>query len=258
MKVDEDFHGQMDEVRVWKVALTEAQIRETMFQRLAGTESDLAALWNFDNLENGADSGPGAYHGKLVGNAKTVPAVLPQTFTSLAGARTRRVLDLNGRNAYVELPPNLFTNDVVTVEGWFKWRTFGESSRLFEFYDSSLQFGIQNRNDTATFHYERPARNAAGEIAYFVHIQAPGILSMNEWCHVAVVARPNSAKLYYNGSLVQTNEVRFDWRPGREPERRNYLGRTVMNSVGFLSPDFDGQMTEIRLWAGERTAEQIR
>jgi hypothetical protein len=68
---DADFHGQMDEIRVWKVARTGTQIRETMFQRLTGAESDLAALWNFENVENGVvkDSGPRGYHGKLVGNS---------------------------------------------------------------------------------------------------------------------------------------------------------------------------------------------
>jgi hypothetical protein len=260
LPADEDFHGQMDEMRVWKVALTEAQIRETMFQRLTGAESDLAALWNFDNVENGVvkDSGPRGYHGKLVGNAEAVPTELPQSLTSGTGVRTRRVLDLNGRDACVELPPKLFTNDVVTVEGWFKWRTFGDSSRIFEFYDSRLQFGIQNRYVTGTLHYERPERSAGGAITHYAHVQAPGLLVPNEWCHVAVVAGTNSARLYFNGSLVQTNEIRYDWRPNGEPEHRNYLGRTVMHSVGVPSPDFDGQMTEVRLWAGERTADQIR
>jgi hypothetical protein len=125
----------MDEIRVWKAARTEAQIRELMFQRLTGAESDLAALWNFDNVENGVvrDSGPAGHQGKLVGNARTVPAELPQSFASGVGSRPRRVLDLDGQNSYVELPSRLFTNDVVTVEGWFKWRAFGLSSRAFEF-----------------------------------------------------------------------------------------------------------------------------
>jgi signal transduction histidine kinase/ligand-binding sensor domain-containing protein/DNA-binding response OmpR family regulator/protocatechuate 3,4-dioxygenase beta subunit len=73
------FSGAMDEVRVWKVARSEAQIRETMFQRLTGSEPGLAALWNFENIENGVvkNSGPGAFHGRLVGNAKIVEAALP-------------------------------------------------------------------------------------------------------------------------------------------------------------------------------------
>src|SRR5262249_25641402 len=54
------FKGAIDEVRVWKVARNEAQIRDTMYRRLAGNEPGLAALWNFDNVENGVvkDAGP--------------------------------------------------------------------------------------------------------------------------------------------------------------------------------------------------------
>ena len=43
-----------------------------------------------------------------------------------AGAVTYQVLELDGKDACVELPPNLFTNEVVTLEGWVKWRSFGD------------------------------------------------------------------------------------------------------------------------------------
>jgi hypothetical protein len=70
--------GQLAEVRVWKVARTEAQIRDTMFTKLTGNEPDLAGLWNFDDPANaGRDASPGAHHGTLVGNARIVVATLP-------------------------------------------------------------------------------------------------------------------------------------------------------------------------------------
>ncbi len=74
--VPTDFKGTIDEVRVWKVARTEAQIRETMFQRLTGSEPGLVGLWNFDHVENGTvrDSSAGGHDGKLVGGAKIVAA----------------------------------------------------------------------------------------------------------------------------------------------------------------------------------------
>src|SRR6185369_12861936 len=75
---DADFHGQMDEVRVWKGARTEAQIRENFFKKLTGNEPDLVGLWNFDDPANpGRDSSPGAHHGKLVGQATVIKAGLP-------------------------------------------------------------------------------------------------------------------------------------------------------------------------------------
>ena len=46
----------IDEVRVWRVARTGAQIRETLFQKLNGQESGLVGLWNFDDGTANDDS----------------------------------------------------------------------------------------------------------------------------------------------------------------------------------------------------------
>src|SRR5262249_52930350 len=71
-------NGQLDEVRVWSVARTENEIRETMFRKLTGRESGLAGLWNFDDPNRpGYDASTNGFHGQLVGNARTLPVELP-------------------------------------------------------------------------------------------------------------------------------------------------------------------------------------
>ncbi len=117
------------------------------------------------------------------------------------------------------LPSGLITNDVVTVEGWFKWRRFGSNSRLFDFYGERLQFGIQNRGTSATLHFERPERDAGGLLIHWFQADVSKLLATNEWCHVAVVARTNSSKLFFNGMLVATAETRSDGTPSTESER---------------------------------------
>ena len=47
------FRGQLDEVRVWSVARSEAQVRAAMGQRLSGNEVGLVGLWNFDAGDGG-------------------------------------------------------------------------------------------------------------------------------------------------------------------------------------------------------------
>jgi len=71
-----NFHGQMDEIRVWKVARTQQQIQENMHRRLTGNEKDLVALWNFD-AGDARDVSPNGYHGELLGDAHCVEAELP-------------------------------------------------------------------------------------------------------------------------------------------------------------------------------------
>ncbi len=186
--------------------------------------------------------------------------LFPQFSSLNAQTTSRPVLDLDGANACVVLPSGLITNDVVTVEGWFKWRSFGSYSRLFDFYGERVQFGLQNSRTTASLHFERPGRDAAGQITHFDYVEVPALLATNQWCHVAAVVRSNSTKLFFNGVLVATDETRKNWMPPTEPDRTNYLGRSALISQRRIgeNPDFDGQMTEIRLWTGERTEAQIQ
>src|SRR6266436_3239224 len=73
--LDPPFQGQLDEVRVWSVARTEEQIRETMSRKMTGTEPGLVGLWNFDDPANpGRDSSPGGHRGTFMGNARVVPS----------------------------------------------------------------------------------------------------------------------------------------------------------------------------------------
>ncbi len=64
------FNGLMDEVRLWKRALTENEVRTSMCVRLAGNESDLIGYWNFDETTGNIvyDKTAGAHHGTFVGN----------------------------------------------------------------------------------------------------------------------------------------------------------------------------------------------
>jgi hypothetical protein len=87
---DKDFHGEIDEVRVWNHQRTLTQIRDNMFKRLSGREEGLVNLWNFDD---GAanDSGPNTNDGTLMGRARIgradlelALAVLPKPPTPVA------------------------------------------------------------------------------------------------------------------------------------------------------------------------------
>ena len=246
-----NFKGAMDEVRVWKVERTEAQIRETMFRRLTGHEPGLAALWNFDNVENGfvKDAGPGAHHGKLIGSAKVVAEDTP---ASLARSRISKVLELDGTNSFVELPANAFTNlDEVTVEGWVKWQSFGSMSRFFDFTFAGYSLDLHNRFTGPMLHVEKVMKDQVEAIS------VPEALSLNRWTHVAAVVGQHSLQLFVDGALISTNTSRVNFRT-EGMERRNYLGRSNFKVVYPADADLRGQLGEVRVWKGARSAAQIR
>jgi hypothetical protein len=60
-------NGEMDEVRIWKAALTQAQIVSRMSCRLLGSEADLVAYWNFDDGIANDVTGRG-HNGSFTGN----------------------------------------------------------------------------------------------------------------------------------------------------------------------------------------------
>ena len=250
-----NFAGAIDEVRVWNRARSEAEIQATMFLPLTGREEGLAALWNFDDVVDRVvkDSGPGAHHGKLTGNAITVKAQGPW---QVAAPALRNVLELDGKDSYVELPANLFTNEVVTVESWVKWREFGIYSRVFDFADASMQIALNNHANSDSLYFQRYRAPAFTDHTMNL---VPGVLALNQWMHLAVVTGTNFSKLYFNGALLSTNELAAGWQPNPLPPLKNFLGRSVMkgNALAEADTDFNGQMAEVRLWAGDRAAEQI-
>jgi ligand-binding sensor domain-containing protein len=245
-----NFKGAIDEVRVWKVARTGAQIRETMFRGLTGKEPGLAALWNFENVEGGVvkNSGPGAYHGKLIGSARILAEATPG---SQGPDRPSKVLELDGTNSFVELPADAFTNlDEVTVEGWVKWESFGTMSRFFDFTLAGRSLSAMNRFTDPMLHVE----SFRGDD--LTALQVPAILSLDKWTHIAVVAGAGGLSLFVDGALIATNATHSAFS-ATGLGKGNYLGRSNFKAA-YTDADFHGQMDEVRVWRGARTEAQIR
>ena len=94
--VDTDFSGQMDEVRVWKVARTEEQIRQSMHGALPGDQDGLIGYWPFD-AGDARDVSSAGMNGVLHGNARCAVAPLPEPSSIASPALLRgRVLLENG------------------------------------------------------------------------------------------------------------------------------------------------------------------
>ena len=73
------FVGLIDEVRIWNVARTGAEIRADMNTELTGNEPGLVAYWKFDKETDGIvpDASLNKHEGRFIGNAKLAPYTRP-------------------------------------------------------------------------------------------------------------------------------------------------------------------------------------
>src|SRR6185369_15952919 len=229
---------------VWNHARTEAQVRANLTIKLTGKESDLVALYNFaDAAQPGRDATGRGQDGKLQGNAKIVLAKLP-----LPGAVTtpERVLELDGTNSFVELPPNIFIDlDEATVEAWVRWDK-PTYMRFFVSGELDHDLGVGGRGDGELHFFIRD--KAGGNYS----ITVPGLALVDAWSHVAAVSGKGGMRLYLNGALVATNAFTgsFAGTGGSAP---NWIGRWHGGESTFA-----GQIDDLRVWRVARTETDIR
>lgn len=168
---------------------------------------------------------------------------------------TNHVLDLDGKESYVELPPSIFTNLTQgTVEAWVKWRSPGVpyySARPFVFGPANKAMGIVMTPTAGLNFYVNTAGTSYGVLT------PDGLIELRMWYHIAAVSGPSGMKFYCNGVLLGTNvhTGSFSGIPGGP----NFLGRWHdgrANQVGETT--FNGQIDEFRVWNHERNEQQIR
>src|SRR5882724_2489054 len=252
---DPSFQGQLDEVRIWKVARTEQEIQGAMSKKLSGQEPGLAGLWNFDDPANpGRDASPGAHHGRLAGQGQTVASSRAVMASPPAGFEN--ALTLTGNGNYLELPEEVFQGlKEATLECWVKWRTFKGNEHVFEF-DAAKRVKVGNK--TGTPDLESQAASVSGDVTANSQwpanasdtkqsliasditdkppvgsddtdksravepsdiIVQPSALGLDQWHHLAVAFDGSGTRLYLDGTLIgiapYTNGIGTVSGPGR-------------------------------------------
>lgn len=229
------FGGDMGEVRIWKVARSQAEIQANLWRRLRGDESGLAGYWPLDEGSGGVatDRGPAHTNGAITGatwQSVTQPS-LPPTSTALA---------FNGSTSFVQIAPSEPLNklDQATWEVWmYPLPQLGQKKVIWREFPSGVQTVWENGTIAVG------AMTDQWRIA-----SAPGF-PPHRWYHVAGVLNGAALQLFINGELWalvpsqallgSTNE----WHFGR------------WNTTGY---DFAGQLSEVRIWKLARSQAEIQ
>ncbi len=266
-QADPGFHGQMDEVRVWKVARTTEQIRENLTKQLTGSEPGLVGLWNFDDPANpGRDASPNHHDGKLVGNARTGEAAVGGAPAVKARPGGEDALVLDGVNVGVESKSGWFADvsDNFTMEFWALptlprgEKSAGASGMKGQRYVLFHSHGTEELGGEP--HAGVGVSLGTNGVAVVEHARdyMPLVVDVptqiTDWVHVAVVYRDKTPSLYLNGALAGAG-------PRSQRTVHPSLWSWTSNGSGGGISDygrFGGAVDDVRIWNVPLSVEQIR
>lgn len=193
--------------------------------------NDWSAVYRFDC--DAADDNS-QYHGLL------------QNGATIQNDSTRgHVLNLNGTNQYVWLPPGVGYGKTFTAE--VKWRGGAQWQRIFDFgFDTSKTVMLTPASGDNVL---RCDINPGGNLQTLQWNQP---LPSNVWTHVALTLDGSRGVLYVNGFAVATNGG-MNLLPVNVAPQTNHLGRSKFSS----DPYFNGQIANFCVYGRALTAAEI-
>jgi len=155
------------------------------------------------------------------------------------------VLDLNGTNQYVWLPPGAAYGQ--TFVAVVNWRGGGAWQRIFDFgFDSSRSVMLTPASGDNVL---RCDLNPGGNLQT---LQWTRPLPTNAWTHVAVTFDGTQGILYVNGSPAVTNTAMHSLPLDVAPQT-NHLGRSQLSA----DPYFNGQYASFRVYGRALSPAEI-
>ncbi|MCF8298813.1 MAG: T9SS type A sorting domain-containing protein [Saprospiraceae bacterium] len=252
---DELLNGTLDEVRIWKVARTQSEIRQNMYRELPNPagETNLVAYYKFNETSGTslADS-----KGSNTGTLTNYGSQSGYWQTSTAFFGPKNCLDFDGSDDYIECGNNAsitsFNN--FTMEAWVKLDDANVNQKIlgkFKDWDNYYILGVGFGK-----HYSQI--NAAGNEINFDY----GYVPANTWTHLAVTFSKGNGGAngtcygYVNGEVVYSKTDVAD--AAISVSNAYYPFRIGLAPWDITAFKVNGQIDEVRIWNTARTATEIR
>jgi hypothetical protein len=205
----------------------------------------LFAYYPFDQTAGPAiPDASGNGHGGTLAGAATFPAGVIGNGLSLPGVS----------GDYVALPSALLqTVTSVTIALWVNVRADQAWQRVFDFGSSTNVYMFLTPHAGGTSFARFAITTSGNATATEQRLDAPGVLPVGTWTHVAIVLGAGGGTFYINGAVAGSNAA-LTLRPAD-------LGATTNNWIGrsqfTADPSFNGQIDDLRIYASALTAGQI-
>ncbi|MEL6987255.1 MAG: LamG-like jellyroll fold domain-containing protein, partial [Bacteroidota bacterium] len=258
-----NFHGLMDEFRIWAKARTGNEIRSTMRKELEGNENLLALYFDFNeglpfgNNLNLSVVENQSVNGFLLDNFGTLNNFEKTGTVSNWGFSPQGILnaqydlcltcpdtlnaaiDLDGVNdrLYMANHPNIAptANNEMTMELWLNPAdsTTGNTDVI-----ASI---AGNLNVTRT--------NTSIEVNTLSAVNLPVEIEVDRWTHLAIVFKTDSLEIFIDGEREYA---------ATHMHQAVNIGNAIYLGGTQNLDHFDGRMDDIRFWNHARTAEEIK
>ncbi|MEX2311549.1 MAG: LamG-like jellyroll fold domain-containing protein, partial [Rhodospirillales bacterium] len=242
----------IDEVRIWNKALSASEVATNTNTELTGSETGLAAYWQFEADQIGQSAGTiadvtgnghTAYPGALEPGDEAEPQFLipPMQAMQFAGSDKIEIPDA----------PEFSTGTGdFSLEAWVYRTSTGTKDVIIDNRDEDSHgwlFGV-DANNKATLTLSDAN---GGESEVF----GASVIPMNQWVHLAVTAdRDGVATFYLNGEADGTGQI--DSAPGSLSAAGSLLiGNS--DSTGTDWTGWNGMLSDVRIWNDVRDASEI-
>lgn len=262
------FNGKIDEVRIWNIERTGAEILANYNTELT-SGTGLACRWGFNDASG--VTGTNAIAGAPEVQLNNSPIWKPGFNFN------KSLLDFNGTSGYVTFGSAASLNTTTfTLEAWIMIEGAGVTTTTssaggggFEGATAVVPLVTKGRGEAET-----PANI---NMNYFMGLvgnklaadfeEAAGLnhsvvgtatIPLNTWTHVAATYEPVTAvwNLYINGVLDKTLDIGTNILPASTSIQHAGVG-TGLTSTGAAAGFFNGKIDEVRIWNVVRSASQI-
>lgn len=236
---ENSFNGSVRTVRIWSAARSASSLRSDLFKTPTGSETGLAATWDFALSETR----------DLVGGVTTSSRLGGAVFKAddLDDWRVNSAVLFDASSQYIDCGTASGVDFVhaFTAEMWVKPELGTSGKKILLAKGSSVELWLQIASGQATPYVQIAGLGSS--------VPATTKLPLGVWSHIAAVYDPSASTLSW---VVDGKAAGSGSRTGTPSIGTDHLAIGA-DATAPSTNSFDGQIAEVRLWAGAVGAEEI-